>query len=202
MEGDYRKTNARHPRRRSGDVDRTPRRRVGSMDDRVDGLAVIAGDEMYHYAECGLDYVWLRNGFEYRDTPRGRLVKINDVNGLHAAIAKWIVINPARLRGQEVRFLRSMLSLSQEGFGKLLRQSRPTIARWEGDKNKIIPQGSDDWLRLVYMKKTEGDAAVCKLMDLLTELDELKNGRQSAREARFNDDKTKGWSESRLAVAA
>lgn len=151
---------------------------------------MLDGGQMHHYKDCGLDYVWLRDGFEYRDTPRGRMVRVHDVNGLHVAIARWIVSSPARLRGQEVRFLRSMLGLSQEGFGKLLRQSRATVARWEGDRDKMIPSGSDDWLRVVYTKRAEGDKAVCKLVDLLTELDELKNG---VREARFKEGGSKGW---------
>lgn len=151
---------------------------------------------MYHYKECGLDYVWLRDGFDYRDTSRGRLVRINDRDGLHAAIARWIVANPAKLRGQEVRFLRSMLRLSQEGFGKLLRQSRATIARWEGEGNKAIPSGSANWLRVVYMKRAEGDGAVCRLLDLLTELDEIKNGKMATREARFRECSGRGWLES------
>lgn len=159
----------------------------------MDGLAVITGDQMHHYTDVGLDYIWLRNGFEYRDTPRGRMVRIHDRDGLHAAIAKWIVSNPARLRGQEVRFLRSMLGLSQDGLGRLVRQSRPTIARWEGMPNKPIPTGSDDWLRVVYVKRVEGDAAVCRLVDLLTDLDELQNG--NVREARFRDIEQGGWVE-------
>jgi len=163
----------------------------------MDGLAVIDGGRMYHYKEVGLEYVWLRNGFECRDTPRGRSVRIHDRDGLHAAIGRWIVASPARLRGKEVRFLRSLLNLSQEGLGKLLRQSRATIARWEGEPEKAIPNGSEDWLRVVYAKKAEGNNAVCKLVDLLTEMDELKNGKAAVRDARFSDDCGQGWQESR-----
>lgn len=158
----------------------------------MDGLVVIDGGNMYHFKECGLDYVWLRNGFEFRDSSRGRLVKVNNVDKLHAAIARWIVRNPARLRGQEVRFLRSMLGLSQEGLGKLLCQSRASIARWEGSRTKAIPQGSDHWLRIVYAKKAEGDKGVCRLVALLTDLDELKHGKVQIREARFRDGDV-GW---------
>jgi DNA-binding transcriptional regulator YiaG len=161
------------------------------VDGRVDGLAVIDGGGMYQYKEVGLDYVWLRNGFDYRDTPRGRLVRVHDRDGLHAAIARWIVNNPGRLRGQEVRFLRSMLGLSQDAFGKLVRQSRPTIARWEANPQKAIPSGSDDWLRMVYIKKAEGDVAVCRLMDLLVEFDKRSHRNSDLREALFKDNNGK-----------
>lgn len=164
----------------------------------MDGLTVIDGDSLYHFQDCGLDYIWLCNGFEYRDTPRGRMVKIRNLDGLHAAIGRWVVNNPNKLRGQEVRFLRSMLGVSQEGLGDLLRQSRATVARWEGNRNKAIPPGSDHWLRVVYTKKAEGDFAVCKLIDLLTQLDELKHGKARRREARFSDGKI-GWRETAVA---
>lgn len=148
---------------------------------------MINGDDMYQYKEAGLDYIWLRNGFDYRDTPQGRMVRINDRDGLHAAIARWIVHSPVRLRGQEVRFLRSMLGISQEAFGKMVRQSRPTIARWESNPKKSIPSGSDDWLRMVYTKKVDSDAEVCKLMDLLIEFDQLTHRANDLRAARFKD---------------
>lgn len=168
------------------------------MDSSVDGLAVINGGGMYHYVGCGLDYVWLKDGFDYRDTTRGRLVRIHDRDGLHAAIARWVVSNPARIRGQEVRFLRSMLGLSQDGLGKLLNQTRVNIARWELARNKAIPAATDKWLRIVYTKRSEGDQAVCKLVDLLIGLDELQNGSDSQqRQARFSDDRQEGWRESR-----
>jgi DNA-binding transcriptional regulator YiaG len=163
----------------------------------MDGLAVIEGDSMLHYTACGLDYVWLANGFEHRDTPHGRLTRIHNLDGLHNAIAKWIVTNPARLRGREVRFLRSMLGLSQEGLGKAigLGQSRATIARWESEADKPIPKASDNWLRVVYARKAEGDREVCKLVDLLIELDELQNGRAGSRVATFRDENVR-WASS------
>jgi len=167
----------------------------------MDGLAVINGEGMYQYKDVGLDYVWLRNGFDYRDTARGRMVKIHDRDGLHAAIARWIVNNPIRLRGQEVRFLRSMLGISQDALGKLVRQSRPTIARWEANPQKAIPTGSDDWLRMVYIKKTEGDSAVCRLMDLLVEYDQLTHKASDLREARFKDNNGE-WAFDSRALAA
>ena len=158
----------------------------------MDGLVVIQGDAMHHFTACGLDYVWLKNGFDYRDSARGRSIRINDLDGLHAAIARWIVQSPARIRGQEVKFLRSMLKLSQEGLGKALGQSRASVARWEGEPNKAIPRASDHWLRVVYAKKAQGDREMCKLVDLLVELDEMKHGRNAIREARFEDEAV-GW---------
>ncbi len=158
----------------------------------MDGLAVIQGDAMHHFTECGLDYVWLKNGFDLRDGPNGRSVRIKNIDGLHRAIARWIVQSPARIRGQEVKFLRSMLKLSQEGMGKAIGQSRASVARWEGEPNKVIPTGSNHWMRIVYAKKAQGDREMCELVDLLIELDELKHGPAAPRQARFKDEAI-GW---------
>jgi DNA-binding transcriptional regulator YiaG len=158
----------------------------------MDGLAVIEGGNMYHFKECGLDNIWLCNGFEFKETARGLLVKINDLDGLHSAIAKWIVTSPNKIRGQEVRFLRSMLGVSQHGLGKLLRQSRPSVARWEAMPDKAIPTQSDSWLRVIYTKKIEGDIAVGRIIDLLTEMDEIAHAKRVRQEAKFLDD-ARGW---------
>lgn len=87
--------------------------------------------EGYHYTACGLDYVYLQNGFRVRETSHGRAVSIEDARGLHSAIATMIVTVPDRLRGQDVRFLRAQLKLSQESLAKALRTKRGSVARWE-----------------------------------------------------------------------
>ena len=84
---------------------------------------------MHHYTNCGLDYVWLVNGFEHVETPHGGGIRIHDLAGLQRAIADRVIGAPTRLRGQEVRFLRSMLDVSQDGLARVLGQTRPSVAR-------------------------------------------------------------------------
>lgn len=193
MGGHHGKANARNPSSGRGNIAHPPGKRASSKNRRMDRLAVIQGDALLHYTDCGLDYIWLSNGFEHLDTECGRATQIKNREGLHAAIGRAIVNGPSRLRGQEVRYLRSMLGLSQEGLGKLLRQSRATVARWEGERTKPIPSGSDQWLRVVYTRKAEGDESVCKLVDLLTELDDLCNGQPETRDTRFKAEEGRGW---------
>ena len=42
--------------------------------------------ELHHYRECGLDNVFLLNGFTVRETRHGRAVSIEDIDGLHRTI--------------------------------------------------------------------------------------------------------------------
>jgi DNA-binding transcriptional regulator YiaG len=143
---------------------------------------------MHHYTNCGLDYIWLVDGFERLETPYGGGVRIHDMAGLHKAIANRVISSPTRLRGQEVRFLRSMLDLSQDGLARVLGQTRPSVARWEGQRDKSIPGASDRALRLFYAAQAAGNATAKRISDLLKELDELQN---AAREERFTD--ADGW---------
>jgi len=42
---------------------------------------------MYHYTLCGLDNVWLENGYQVRETSYGQGISVHDVEGLHEVIA-------------------------------------------------------------------------------------------------------------------
>lgn len=143
---------------------------------------------MHHYTGCGLDYVWLMDGVDYVETPHGRGVRIHDLEGLLKVIASRVISSPERLRGQEVRFLRSMLDLSQDGLARVLGQTRVTVARWEGQRDKAIPGASDRALRLFYAAQMAGGRAAKDVSDLLKDLDAIEHG---TREERFRDDG--GW---------
>ena len=113
----------------------------------------------HHYTECGLDDVYLVNGFAVHETPYGRGVAVTDADALHEAIARAIVASTRPLRGQELRFLRAMLGLSQAALGARLGTSRATVARWEGRPREPLPGTADRALRLYYAIST-GDRAL------------------------------------------
>ncbi|HAM4230431.1 TPA: transcriptional regulator, partial [Escherichia coli] len=47
---------------------------------------------MYHYEECGLSNIWLRNGFTIEnDEDYGELVSIESVHELHNAIGLFLI---------------------------------------------------------------------------------------------------------------
>lgn len=143
----------------------------------------------YHYTSCGLDYVYLENGYEIHETPHGRGVAIKDARELHETIALEIITRPERLCGQEVRFLRSLLGLSQDHLArKVLRQQRGSVARWEAEPKKPIPGPADAALRWFYTAVTKHQDAALKLVELLQELDELEHAQALAKGASFGRD--------------
>ncbi|MGZ8219573.1 helix-turn-helix domain-containing protein, partial [Methylomagnum sp.] len=85
----------------------------------------------YHYQECGLDNVWLENGYEFHETPYGKGVSFLNAGALDATIAKALTEKPAPLTGKELRFLRIMLNLSQKTVGELMGKEAQTVALWE-----------------------------------------------------------------------
>lgn len=128
----------------------------------------------YHYTGCGLDWVYLVNGFKTHETPHGSGVSIDDADGLHEVIARDIILQSSRMRGQELRFIRSMLKLSQDGLAKVLGVTRPTIARWEGEREEPIDQPADRLLRVFYAGRIKGDKTVARILELLTQIDDLE----------------------------
>lgn len=132
--------------------------------------------DLYHYTDCGLDYVWLLNGFTFHRTPHGDGVAIKDARALHARLALDMIAQPHPLQGQDVRFLRGLLRVSQEGLARVLRQQRGSVARWEAEPNKEIPGAADSALRMFYALKAGGHDVAVKVVDLLQEIDELQHG--------------------------
>lgn len=132
--------------------------------------------DFFCYTACGLDYVYLANGVRWIEGEYGAGYAIEDVDGLHDVIARHVVASPARLRGQEVRFLRSMLDISQAGLARILGTKRLTVARWEAKPHTPIPGTADRALRLFFALKMEGDDAAASLLDMLADIDETEYG--------------------------
>lgn len=143
--------------------------------------------EGYHYTGCGLDYVYLQNGFKVHETKHGKAVAIHEARTLHEAIARAIISAPHKLRGQEVRFLRAQLKLSQDGLARALRTRRSSVARWEGRANHPITGTADASLRMFYALKVGGHEVAERIVELLTELDELQHKVTMLRESSFRE---------------
>ena len=107
----------------------------------------------YHYTECGLDYVYLMDGFEIIETAYGPAVQVINASKLDRAIALAIVRHQNRLTGQEVRFLRGLLDMTQEELGHTLGKDAQTVARWEKGKTEI-PTTEDIAIRQIYLEET------------------------------------------------
>jgi putative transcriptional regulator len=146
---------------------------------------------MYHYKESGLDNIILVNGYYEDDTPYGRVVSFDNIEGLHKAIGKWLVKIPRPLNGAEVRFLRHELDLSQKRLALTLGISEVTVRRWESQRDKPIHGTADRFLRVVYSNFADGRESTRELIEMLAEMDQA-DAQATAEEVRFKEDK-RNW---------
>lgn len=129
--------------------------------------------DLFHYTACGLDYIYLQNGYERHESKHGSSVSIENADELHDAIAHLIVSGEVPVRGQEVRFLRGLMHLPQTAFGRMLGVERGTVARWEGRPNELIPAGAAKLLCSLYALKVEGRHEAARILEIMAELSEL-----------------------------
>lgn len=106
---------------------------------------------MYQYNGCGLEGIFLKNGYTVKETPYGRAVAIQNVEGLHMAIALDIVSKHSPMNGQQFRFLRKEQDLTQEQAAGMFRVDVQTIANWEKkDHGKAAVSGPVDVAMRAY----------------------------------------------------
>ena len=116
----------------------------------------------FQYTACGLDNVWLVNGYKLKETRHGHAVSVNDVDDLHKLLTQTLIDKPGRLTGKEFRFLRTQLGLSQEALGALLDFSENAVSLWE--RKDAVPAACDQWLRMSVLAKLAGNT---KLSDAI-----------------------------------
>ena len=117
-----------------------------------------------------MSHVFLLNGYHQARSEYGTLTSISNISGLHNAIGKNIVSKKTTLSGEEIRFLRKEIDLSQKNLGLLLGVEDQTVARWE--KGTVaIPRSADILLRGLYM---EAKFYSCRLSELVKSLSHLE----------------------------
>lgn len=65
------------------------------------------------------------------------LVSIPDMDGLARATAISRALDPVRLSGREVKFLRRVLDMTQAEFAKAMDLAAESVSRWENDARGI-----------------------------------------------------------------
>jgi DNA-binding transcriptional regulator YiaG len=129
----------------------------------------------YQYKECGLDNIYLANGYRIHKTTYGEGVSIQDTEGLHKAIGRWLVSTPKPLTGAVLRFLRLEMDTTQRDLAGILGTTEQSLRLWEKYRKKAIPGSSDHLLRAVYLDYIGGDGRIRRMLERLMQLDQLIN---------------------------
>ena len=135
---------------------------------------------MYHYKECGLDNVWLENGFVAKATPYGKAVAIDDAVELHKLLTLDLTMKKGRITGKELRFMRVVLSMSQEGLGKCVGATEQSVSLWE--RTGKVPQSTDSIVRMLASEKLNGNSKVSDVIERINTVERICNQRIVARE--------------------
>ncbi len=134
--------------------------------------------KLYHYTDCGLNNVYLVNGFNTIETEYGVAVSINNMDGLHKSIGLFLISSIRDLPGDEIRFLRHEMLMSQRTLSSLLGVSEQEIRRWENGKIKI-PKPSESLLRLLYREHAiDKSGKIASILKKISHLEEKINEMQ------------------------
>jgi DNA-binding transcriptional regulator YiaG len=105
----------------------------------------------YQYTESGLDNVVLEKAPVYVCPDHGvQAVTLQNVQGIHEAIAAALLKLPRPLRGVEMRFLRKHRGWSQAELARRLRVTEVTVSRWETEAPPI-GIANEQRLRLLFV---------------------------------------------------
>lgn len=157
--------------------------------------------EPFLYKGCGLDGIYLLNGFTKRDTKYGPTVSIEKMDQLHVAIGLHVVLNRKALSPKEIRFLRKQMDLTQNELGGLMRISGQQIARYEKAENEI-PGPVDGLIRILYIlslvPEAKRDEFLQRVHDGFAEHEDVDE--VSASPAYF-ESSSRGWNDVEVAAA-
>lgn len=128
----------------------------------------------YHYTECGLNNIYLVNGFKITKLDDGdEEIFVHDIHGLHVAISNILIFKKGLLEGSEIKFIRTMLDLSQNKLAALIGCRYQQILLWEKNKNKIS-KPADRLLRIAlytYLYKEVDNGEVFDRINEIADLD-------------------------------
>ena len=131
----------------------------------------------YHYRGCGLEGIFLLNGFDEHTHDGEKHVSVKDIDGLHWAIGRHLVMHRKALAPKEIRFLRKTMGKSQSELAEELGKNSQSVARWEKGTHDI-PGSAEKLLRAIFLARSIFDDADLEALRLLldkklSELDEL-----------------------------
>jgi len=128
------------------------------------------------YRACGLDEIYLLNGYHLEDHDGEQFMSVDKIEELHQAIGRHLVMHRKGLAPKEIRFLRNTMDLTQAELAARLGNNAQSVARWEKGECEV-PGASEKLLRVVFLASLLTDDEMTKLREFikssLSALDEM-----------------------------
>jgi len=118
------------------------------------------------YRGCGLDGIYLLNGYSIEEHDGEEHVSISDVDGLHQAIGRHLIVHRKGLSPKEIKFLRNTMGITQAEMAARLGNNSQSVARWEKGECEI-PGTSEKLLRAVFLASLLRQEDLVALRELL-----------------------------------
>lgn len=130
----------------------------------------------YRFSESGLDNVILKD-FEVLvcDQCKAETPRLPRLNDLMRTIAIAIITKPYGLEGQDVRFLRKYLGLSNEAFATIINVDKSHLSRVENGATPVSAC-ADRLVRLIALGLSEGLEP--KARNVITRFSQIKKLRK------------------------
>ena len=128
-------------------------------------------DGLFRDGLIGLDYVYLDGGYEISESEYGEGVSVADDFGLHRAVAGTILRSSLPLRGQELKFLRTLMEMDRHALAGMIGVPARRIEALESTPSSALPPDVDGALRAAASGHLglAGVAAACRDMPVGTE---------------------------------
>lgn len=134
---------------------------------------------MLEYKDCGLKGIWLASGYRFEEVEGvGRCLEIDDIDGLHRAVAHHLVHYRKRLSGPEIRFLRVEMGMAQKRLADALGVDEQTVSLWERSRRRPSV-AAERMLRLLYLEHADGTTKLAELIEQWNETDRQEGEDQS-----------------------
>jgi transcriptional regulator with XRE-family HTH domain len=150
---------------------------------------------LLRYGACGLDGVYLLNGWSRENVDGEDYLAVEDLDGLWKTIGFHLVSERKSLESQEIRFLREHMDLTQAELAAKVRVADQTIARREKGETET-PGSADFMVRILFLTseraQPEGRKIIDKVSDFLDDI--IKRDEPPTRSATFRHAKKK-WKE-------
>lgn len=115
----------------------------------------------HHYTESGLKNVFIDGLETFLDDDGDEVITIPAINELHHVIALGIVSHEHGISGDELRFLRTEMGLTQAELGALVHHDKQSVGRWERGEFEIDGAAETIIRRLaIEMLKLATEAAI------------------------------------------